>query len=84
MVDLKETPELKPVMELYDYLNTFIPKIKRVLDVEKFKKAYDPKDTNLQEAMMSAVEICFSGYYLALRDAEYRKFIYQTVLGKEE
>lgn len=80
----RNKPEFKDVMELYDYIKIRLPKIKKKLNLEKFKERYDPKDTDFAAALQSHNEICVSGYYLALKEVAYRSFIMSEILGKRD
>jgi hypothetical protein len=81
--EFQNYPELNILSELDNFLKTNLPKIKKVLDLEKFKKYFDPKDTDFVGALESGHEICINGHYLALESNHYKKFIESELLYKE-
>lgn len=76
-------PKLKPLIELNAFLKAYLPKFKKSLDIEKFKKYFRPKDTDFAGALESGNEICISGHYLALRSDHYIKFLRTRLLRGE-
>lgn len=82
--EIQNDPELNILSELDNFLNTHLPKFKKVLDLNKFKAYFNPKDTDFAEALESGNEICISGHYIALERNHYKKFIETELLYDKE